>query len=94
MALAGMPREHQNQLIEVHQPKSMDSRPKFIWQEGYGTLLYTRRSQLDRVIGWIRNKEESASEPTMVLEQMLSFLSLRKFDIGFEERNIVFKFIE
>ena len=62
---------------------------RFRWQEGYGAFSYGH-SQLNTVVGYIRNQEKHHQRRTFRGEYMTL---LRKFDIGFDER-YAFKFIE
>jgi putative transposase len=59
------------------------------WQEGYGAFSYSH-SQLDAVIGYIRNQEKHHSIQSFRDEYMTL---LRKFDIAFDEK-YVFEFVE
>jgi putative transposase len=62
---------------------------KFRWQEGFGAFSYGH-SQLDTIIGYIRNQEKHHAKRTFRHEYAAL---LRKFDIAFQDR-YVFKFIE
>jgi len=54
----------------------------FNWQEGYGAFSYSH-SQLDNVIGYIRNQKEHHKKQTFK-EEYFDFL--KKFNIAFEEK--------
>lgn len=61
----------------------------FNWQEGYGAFSYSH-SQLDNVIGYIRNQKEHHKKKTFK-EEYTEFLT--KFNIGFEEKYL-FEWVE
>ncbi|MDX5478151.1 MAG: IS200/IS605 family transposase [Cyclobacteriaceae bacterium] len=60
---------------------------KFSWQEGYGAFTYSR-SQLNRVVQYIRNQPEHHRKKTF-REEYTDFL--KKFDIDYDEK-YVFEF--
>lgn len=62
---------------------------KFEWQRGYGVFSYSR-SQIDRVIKYIRNQQEHHKKSSF-REEYLDFL--RKFEIEYDERYL-FEWIE
>ena len=62
---------------------------RFSWQEGYGAFSYGH-SQLDTIIGYIRNQEQHHRRRTFK-DEYLAWL--KKFEVLFEEK-YVFKFIE
>jgi len=64
-------------------------RGKFAWQEGFGAFSYGH-SQLDKVIGYIRDQEIHHQQSSFKHEYLAL---LRKFDIAFEDK-YVFDFIE
>ncbi len=61
----------------------------FSWQEGYGAFSYSH-SQLDNVIGYIRNQKEHHKKATFK-EEYIDFL--KKFNITFDEKYL-FEWIE
>ena len=62
-------------------------RGRFSWQEGYGAFSYGH-SQLDTIIGYIRNQERHHRRRSFK-DEYLAWL--KKFEIPFEEK-YVFKF--
>lgn len=55
---------------------------RFSWQEGFGAFSYSH-SQLDDVIGYIRNQERHHAKKTF-REEYLEFL--QKFEVAYDER--------
>ena len=70
----------QNSSLWINENKL--SRFHFEWQEGYGAFSYSK-SQVDKVIHYIRNQEIHHHKKTFK-EEYLDFLE--KFGIDFEER--------
>jgi REP element-mobilizing transposase RayT len=58
---------------------------KFHWQEGFGAFSYSH-SQLDAVVGYIRNQEHHHLKKTFRDEYIEM---LRKFDIVFDEKYVL-----
>lgn len=59
-------------------------RVKFNWQEGFGAFSYSR-SQLDRVIDYIRNQELHHKRKSF-REEYIEML--KKFDVAYDEKYI------
>ncbi|WP_127140321.1 IS200/IS605 family transposase [Flagellimonas marinaquae] len=55
---------------------------KFAWQEGYGAFTYSR-SQLNKVVQYIRNQPEHHKKKTFK-EEYIDFLE--KFDIQYDDK--------
>jgi putative transposase len=87
MALSDLVREIKSDSTSfVNQNRWVHGR--FSWQDGYGAFSYGH-SQLDTIIGYIKNQEKHHQKKTFKYE----YLSLlRKFDIAFEDK-YVFKFL-
>ncbi|MDZ4844706.1 MAG: IS200/IS605 family transposase [Chitinophagales bacterium] len=65
------------------------TRGKFSWQEGYGAFSYSR-SQIDKVIRYIKNQEQHHKEKTF-REEYVEFL--KKFEVEYDARYL-FEWIE